>query len=183
MRSCLLLLLLGLAGCSRGPGLPIVDAARSGDVQTIQRLAAEGANLNERWGVNNWTPLMHAVHKSQAGAVHALLEAGADVNARTSNGMTALLMAAGYGQETIVRDLLKHGADVSLRHADGASALDLAVSGVPDIDRVTVGDCQTGTVKAILEAAPGMRLRPAGPDKAIDWAKLKRCPELASLLK
>jgi ankyrin repeat protein len=68
--------------CDPGVSVPpLCMAARSGDTARIVELVRSGADVNERGGVNNWTALMHAVHKNQAGAVRALIEAGADVNA------------------------------------------------------------------------------------------------------
>ena len=118
-------------------------------------LAAIGIGCG-REGVNNWTPLMHAVHKNQAGTARVLIEGGAEVDARGPHDETALMMAAGYGQEEMVRLLLKAGADPSRKEVHGTAALDMAVMGVIDIDGITVGRCQTGTVKALLDHAPGL---------------------------
>ena len=40
--------------------------------------------------------------------------------------------------------------------AHGDFALTVAVSGVPDIDKFTLGSCQGETVKALLDAAPDL---------------------------
>ena len=48
-------------------------------------------------GLNDWPPLLHAVHKAQLGTAVALLDGGADVNRPSADGTTALMMAAGYG--------------------------------------------------------------------------------------
>ena len=45
----------------------VIDSARAGDTQKLDELLAAGADPNQRAGVNNWTPLMHAIHKGQAG--------------------------------------------------------------------------------------------------------------------
>lgn len=154
--------------CYRPPGLPLTGAARSGDVASIRTLVAHGADPNAPDGVNDWTPLEHAVHKKQIASVVALLDAGADANRTDPRGMTPLMMAAGYGYTDIVQTLLHRGADSRLRDRDGATALDYAVTGMSDIDRFTLLQCQSETVK-VLRAARA----PAGSDKVI--AKLKRC--------
>ena len=46
-------------------------------------------------------------------AVKALLAKGADVNAKTSYGVTALSFAADRGNLEIVKILLEHGADIN----------------------------------------------------------------------
>ena len=149
-----------LISCNLAPDNPLVGAARSGDTQAIAKLLAGGSDPNQRWGVNRWTPLMHAIHKDQKGSVEALLAGGADVNARGgSQGITALIMAAGYGYAEIVQLLLDKGADPHAETADGDSALAAAVSGVPDIDKFTVGHCQTSTVAALLKKAPDLKLK------------------------
>src|SRR6058998_2152044 len=90
---------------------------------------------------------MHAIHKGQKGSVQALVAAGADVNAKSGKGITALIMAAGYGYGDIVQLLLDKGADPYAETSDGDNALAAAVGGVPDIDKFTVGKCQTETVE------------------------------------
>ena len=159
LRSLPLLVAVLLIGCGMQPDNPLIGAARSGDTESIRTLVASGANPDQTWGVNGWTPLMHAIHKNQKGSVEALLAGGANVNARAGKGMTALMMAAGYGYADIVQVLLAKGADASLETSDGDSALAAAVSGVPDIDKFTVGHCQTATVQALLAKAPDLKLK------------------------
>jgi hypothetical protein len=172
---------LSLAGCGYlyGPISPLISAARSGDVPEIRRLARSGANLNESGGINGWTPLMHAVHKEQLGSVRALLEAGADVD-RHAGGTTALIMAAGYGYTAIVEELLKHGADPRATANDGSTALDAALGGSSDIDRPTVGHCQTSTVKALLSQEPDLRIEQ--DSRAFRTAQKAGCKEELALL-
>jgi ankyrin repeat protein len=69
-----------------------------------------------------------------------------------------LIMAAGYGYGDIVRLLLAKGADPYAETPDGDNALAAAVGGVPDIDKFTVGKCQTDTVSALLQEAPDLKL-------------------------
>lgn len=148
-----------LIGCTIQPDNPLIGAARSGDTPTIVKLLARGADANQRWGVNGWTPLMHAIHKNQKASVEALLAGGADPNARGNQGMTALMMAAGYGYTDIVQLLLDKGVDPYAETPDGDNALVMAVGGVPDIDKFTVGKCQAQTVAALLRKAPDLKLR------------------------
>jgi len=134
---------------------PLIAASRAGNAEMIRLLTSRRADPNLRdTAVNSWTPLLHAIHKSQPAAIAALLDAGANPNATDATGTTPLMMAAGYGQTGIVKMLLAHNANPRLATNDGITALDLARSGVPDIDRFTVFDCQTDTVKALLAADP-----------------------------
>ena len=176
-----LLSLLSLAGCGflSGPISPLISAARSGDVAKIRELAAAGADLNAPGGVNGWTPLMHAVHTNQPGSVRALLDNGAAVNLH-AGGTTVLIMAAGYGYADIVQTLLQHGADVRATARDGDRAIEAAFEGSSDPDRDTSGQCQTATVKAILES--DRTLQVSQDSAAMKAARKTGCSEELALL-
>src|SRR5262245_37231616 len=55
----------------------LVYQVRRGDVAQVAKLAAMGVDLDVPEGVNNWTPLQHAIHKQQTDSVRVLLEWGA----------------------------------------------------------------------------------------------------------
>jgi ankyrin repeat protein len=120
----------------------LITAARFGNRAAIRTLVDAGANPNEPAGVNSWPPLMHAVHKHQLGAVKELLNSGAEVNYTGRNGCTALTMAAGYGYSDLVDLLLSKGGDPAVRMNDGLTALILAIMGLSDYDRFSIGQCQ-----------------------------------------
>ncbi|HEX9459486.1 MAG TPA: hypothetical protein VGA84_10100, partial [Thermoanaerobaculia bacterium] len=68
------------------------------------------------------------------------------------------------------------GANPRLPMRDGVTAIDLARSGVPDIDRFTVFDCQDDTVKALLAADPNLPDHTGNlPPIARLLMKTKRC--------
>jgi hypothetical protein len=177
MRPALFVLVLALTACYNpsGEAPPLIGAARGGHADLIPALVKNGADPNQPWGVNHWPPLMHAIHKRQPQSVRALLDSGADINRRDPSGATPLMMAAGYGYDEIVNLLLDRGADARAQLADGANALALAVLGVTDIDRFTLGDCQLSTVRILLARAPGL------PLGAVASAKLKGCGVVSAL--
>jgi hypothetical protein len=161
---------------------PLVSAARAGALDAIRALVKRGADPNLRCGVSGWTPLMHAIHKDQAGSVEALIGAGAEVNARGEGGRTPLMMAAGYGYDDILRLLIDRGADASAQLPDGKNALSFAILGVADIDRFTLGDCQIPTVRTLMRKAPDLKLQDsASIRRAIELAKIRGCAAVAKL--
>jgi len=145
-----ILLAVCAAGCHSFAVNEVAVAARSGDTAVISRLARAGVDLNAPSGVNRWAPLHHAVHKNRPESIRALAAAGADVNERDPNGITALMMAAGYGYTETAVALLDAGADAKLRDYRGRSARDYATTGVFDIDRFTLFRKQQG-VLALLD--------------------------------
>lgn len=70
--------------------------------------------------------MIDAVQSENTGLVKRLLEQGADVNARTSAGMTILMEAAALGYEEIVRILLAYGANRELLNPEGKNAAQVA---------------------------------------------------------
>jgi ankyrin repeat protein len=73
----------------------LASAARTGDLETIDRLVAAGADVNAPSGVNGWPPILHALHKGQHASVERLLEKGASVQGQA--GRDVLLWVSGYG--------------------------------------------------------------------------------------
>ena len=59
------------------------------------------------------TPLYIAAEFGHEAVVRTLMEAGADVNKATDDGVTPLYMAAYKGHEAMVRTLMEAGADVN----------------------------------------------------------------------
>jgi ankyrin repeat protein len=176
------LLVAFLAGC-RPPGPPsitaLASAARTGDVDSIRTLAAAGHDLNARDpGLNHWTPLLHAIHKGQRRSVEALIAAGADVN---RGEPTPLIMAAGNGRGDIVHRLLKAGADPR-QHGDALFTIAVAGGALTDIEQPLLGRCNTDVVRALLERAPDLRLKPDVRGRLALWfARFNDCQEVLKI--
>lgn len=93
------------AACGSGvPVSPLAAATRAGDVAEIDRLLASGADINAGSGVNDWPPIVHAIHKQQLVALAHLLDRGAAMDDLVM--ARALNVARGSGDEAEVRPIL-----------------------------------------------------------------------------
>lgn len=87
--------LLIRAGADVNAGLndtPVSEAAIFGNIHSLKRLIAAGADPNHR-DDDGWTVLMHAVDGGRVDSVEVLLGAGADPTARASDGHSVLDIA------------------------------------------------------------------------------------------
>ncbi len=122
-------------------------AAVNGDVAEINRLIADGADVNQEEDIdlfsflgsatNKWTggnpfvvidlttttPLHWAADRGHAGAISALAAAGADVNIGGESGRTPLHRAADKDRVDAIAALTAAGADVNLGRDGGYTPL------------------------------------------------------------
>lgn len=95
-----------------------VEAACSGDIETIQTLIQQDTRLvNIQSKEIKSTPLHFAAHRGYLNIVKLLLDAGADVNAQEGNysKSTPLHWAATGGHLEVVKLLVEHGAKLDIR--------------------------------------------------------------------
>ena len=103
---------------------PLMHAAWRGNADAIKWLLAKGARINNaalRWGA-----LHYAVFAGHDKVASLLLDHGADINARSTNGSSVLMMAVYEGHEALVRQLLARGADRSVKNDRDEGALEWA---------------------------------------------------------
>ena len=191
------MLLLGLSAaplvagaCNKQPpNSPLIQAARTGSLDAIQRLLDSGADVNQPGPTgDDWdaTPLQHAILARQPGAVRLLLDRGADPNRVAGpNAPAPLLLAAGDTDPTFVNLLLAHGANPAIEGKNGLTPLARAVSAgtINGPDRPMFGGCRVETVRALLAHDPGLRLkRNAAGTNAIWWARFQLCQDVLRLI-
>lgn len=130
---------------------PLMACARTGNVDAVKLMIAHGADVNLKETQREQTALMMAVAEKHAEVVRALVDSGADVNARsristldppvrsptyfpdvhfptTTGGFTPLLFAAQQGDIESARILLEAGANVDYATSEDGSALGVAAA-------------------------------------------------------
>lgn len=160
---------------------PLATAARAGNLPAIELLLARGADPHRRSGFADWPPLMHALHKDQHAAALRLMQTCAGPSQELDD---ALYMAAGYAQSDLVAALLARGADPRREHGSGSNALTMAVAGTFDLDWKEPGcGAREATVRAILAAAPDLRLDGSAGESARHAAERRNCTEVVALVR
>jgi ankyrin len=129
----------------------LMTCARAGDARAVKALLARGADVNAKEHEHRQTALMWAVAQRHPDVVQLLIDARADIRARSviytqtvvgeqtqragreelnytvlRGGATPLLFAARAGEVESAQLLLKAGADANDSQPDGVSALVLA---------------------------------------------------------
>ncbi len=105
----------------------LMIAAMAGHVPVLQRLLAYGAEPNAVDAVRTQTALMWAAAESHPPAVRVLVEAGGDLEARSSTGMTPLMFAIRAGSAETTFGLLDLGANLKATGPDGTTSIGLAI--------------------------------------------------------
>jgi quinoprotein dehydrogenase-associated probable ABC transporter substrate-binding protein len=101
-------------------------AAQYGRDKAALALIEAGADPGRPVGDGGYTPLMLASANDAQDLVRALLQKGADVNARNGGGITALMMATANGRLEMIDLLVKAGANVKAQTDHGDTALSIA---------------------------------------------------------
>lgn len=94
---------------------PLMTCARTGSADAVRALIAHGAAIDATEPIENQTALMWAAAERHPGVVKALIDAKADLLARTKKGFTAIHFAARKGDEECVQLFLDAGVDVNIR--------------------------------------------------------------------
>jgi len=142
----------------------IFDAAKSGDAQLAATLLEGNKGLTAGYDENGWTALHLACFYGHEEVVRALLNTGAEVNARSTNPLnnTPLHAAAAGKHAAIAKLLLDRGANANARQHSGWAPIHAAAQH-GDIDMA----------KSLVDAGADPNVRADNQQRAIDLALLK----------
>lgn len=145
----------------RGALLDIFSAAMTGKTELVQEMLAGNKSLTKLISADGWTALHLAAFFGQPGVASALLNAGAVVNARSTNPMQNMPLHAGVAGRNaeVIKLLIDFGADVNARQHGGWTPLHAA--------------CQNG------DAAIAQMLLENGADPAARAENNQSCFDLA----
>ena len=152
----------------------LVEAAALGDETRVRELASRNKGALGERSSDGWTALHLAAFFGRADTVAALIEAGADLEARSANYMsnTPLCAAiAGRTDPATISALLQAGADASAEAATGVRPLHLAAS-----------RGATGVVNELLRRGARADIATDDGKTAAQFAADHGHPEVASLL-
>ncbi len=107
------------------PTKSIHQAVVDGDIDQVQQLLSQGADINSRNRMG-WSLLRTAIQNRQQAVVELLIAKGANVTAKDNSGQTPLLVAVNTGQKDTAELLITKGADVNVMGSQGDNALSLA---------------------------------------------------------
>jgi ankyrin repeat protein len=122
----------------------------------------------------SWTPLMYAARQGARGAVAALADAKADLDAADPDGSTALALAAINGHADVVGLLLDRGANPNLADRTGMTPLYAAV----DLHTMQLGfgrpDPPPSIVAGSVDMVKALLAHGANPNAQLTTRVLKR---------
>lgn len=153
--------------------IPIVEAARAGDIKTLTEIL-RSAPVLESVAVS--TALSEAAFNGHTESVRALLKCGADINARPRNDMSALDCAIENKHFAIIKLLISNGVDVNAKDGYGQTPLHHAIDTEAEwakylYDSGDVDAAPTAEITAILIAAGADVNAKTGDGKTpLDWA-------------
>ena len=105
----------------------LLSAAQSGDLQALDDAISKKPYLDVRDTRDGLTALMLAARRGHVDVIRRLVDAGADINARTQQGSTALKHALDFDRLDSVLCLIELGADVNTRLTAGWTPLMFAL--------------------------------------------------------
>jgi len=113
-----------VVSCASTSDFEFLAAAREGDVNKVEAMLADGANVNSTDDEGN-NAAFYAVSGENLPMLKVLVEHRINVNARNKDGDTILHIAARKESPGIVNLLIENEANLSAKDRNGTSALEL----------------------------------------------------------
>jgi ankyrin repeat protein len=111
-----LVLLVASSVAAAQSNLRLVDVAKNGDAEAVQRLLKQGVSVNAT-EPDGFTALHWAAQRGQTDIANLLIHAGANVNAADHYGVTPLSLGCTNGSAPMVGMLLEAGANPNIAQA------------------------------------------------------------------
>ena len=103
-----------------------VDGA---NLDAIQWLLMDGADVNAVDSVSGWTPLLRTASVGgNKDVAELLIKFKANVNQLDKDNKSALMIAVINGNQPLVQVLVEYGADINIKNEYGKTAYEMAVS-------------------------------------------------------
>ena len=115
---------------------PVWRAIREGRKGPVEVYVASGVSLEKRDPIMQMTPMMMASIWGQAEIVEYLLDAGAQLNGRGSEGSSYLMAAAFFGRSDVATLLIDRGIDQDLKNFGGDTVLQSIQGDVRAVDGI-----------------------------------------------
>ena len=150
----------------------LMKAVKKNDVAAVQRLIADGADVN-RLESNGDAPLVMAAYLGHTEIVKALLDAGANVKAVDPSMKATALHAAAYaGRTEAARLLIAHGIDIDRQGpVNGYTALHDAI-----------WQNNADTAEVIIAAGANLKLRSHDGQTPLEFAIARGRREIAAMI-
>jgi ankyrin repeat protein len=104
-------------------------AVDGGNLDALQYLLMDGADVNATDTTSGWTPLLRAASVGgNKDVAELLLKYKANVNQMDKDNKSALMIAVINGNQPLVQVLVEHGADVNLKNEFGKTVYEMACS-------------------------------------------------------
>jgi ankyrin repeat protein len=153
----------------------LIAAAERGDLPSVQKLIARGANVNAKDEKQD-SAFLIASARGQTAVVRATLAAGADLKSTNRYGGTGLIPACHYGHLETVKLLLTTKIDVNHVNNLGWTAL---------LEAVILGDggpTHTEIVRLLLAHGANPRIADRDGVTALQHARARNLTRIAELL-
>jgi len=159
------------SGCRNKPE-DLMTASANGDLGRVQQLLRDGTQVNQHTN-NGKTAIHYAAQSKNVLVVQALIQAGADVNARSEGNVTPLMLSVdmAFGHPDISLALIKADADVNAADENGDTALIIAAT-----------ESSVEVFQTLLEKGASVNARGQGGMTALHYVAMNAFSDRAKLL-